>query len=50
MDRKFREERTKALEEIQKALTDKIREKAFWSQEFVKGKNPLILPDYLQLQ
>lgn len=50
MDRKFREERTKALEEIQKALTDKIREKAFWSQEFVKGKDPLILPDYLQLQ
>jgi hypothetical protein len=51
MDRKFREERTKALEEIQKALTDKIREKAYWSQEFVKGKeNPMILPDYLQLQ
>lgn len=51
MDRKFREERTKALEEIQKALTDKIREKAFWSQEFVKGKEtPLALPDYMQLQ
>jgi hypothetical protein len=51
MDRKFREDRTKALEEIQKALTDKIRDLAFWSQEFVKGKeSPMALPDYMQLQ
>ncbi|MEZ0262118.1 MAG: hypothetical protein ACAH80_14010 [Alphaproteobacteria bacterium] len=51
MDRKFREERNNALEEIQKALTEKMREKALWSQEFVKGKeSPMSLPDYMQLQ
>jgi hypothetical protein len=51
MDRKFREERNNALEEIQKALTEKMREKALWSQEFVKGKeSPMNLPDYMQLQ
>jgi hypothetical protein len=50
IDRKFEKDRDAALAEIQKAMGDKIQDLAVWSQSFVQGKDPMVLPDYLKLQ
>ena len=49
-DRKFREDRDKALKEISEALTDKMKELALWSGGFMQGKSQLSLPDYMRVQ
>lgn len=49
-DRKFREERQKALEEIHKAMTQKIQDLVAWSRDFMKGKEQLTLPDHMRVQ
>lgn len=50
LNREFRKAREQAFDEIQQAMVEKIKEKALWSQEFVKGKNDgLILPEHIQL-
>ncbi|TAL34795.1 MAG: hypothetical protein EPN97_08000 [Alphaproteobacteria bacterium] len=50
MDRKFREEREKALEEIHKAMTQKIQDLVAWSRAFMQGKEQLTLPDHMRVQ
>lgn len=49
-DRKFREEREKALKEIQDAMVGKVKSLVGWSQSFMKGKDQLTLPDHMQVQ
>jgi hypothetical protein len=49
-DRKFREEREKALEEIHKAMTQKIQDLVAWSRAFMQGKEQLTLPDHMRVQ
>jgi hypothetical protein len=49
-DRKFREEREKALKEIQEAMTDKVKSLITWSRAFMHGKEQLTLPDHMQVQ
>jgi hypothetical protein len=48
-DRKFREERDRALDEIHKAVEAKIHELVAWSRTFMQGKEQLTLPDHLQV-
>lgn len=50
MDRKFREEREKALEEIHKVMTQKIQDLVAWSRSFMQGKEQLTLPDHMRVQ
>ena len=50
MDRKFREEREKALEEIHKVMTQKIQDLVAWSRAFMQGKEQLTLPDHMRVQ
>lgn len=50
MDRKFREEREKALEEIHKAMGEKIQDLVAWSRAFMQGKEQLTLPDHMRVQ
>lgn len=50
LNREFRKAREAAFDEIQQAMIEKIKEKALWSQEFVKGKTDgLVLPEHIQL-
>lgn len=50
LNRKFREDRDAAFDEIQKAIIEKIKELAYWSQDFVKDKKDgLLLPDHVKL-
>lgn len=50
IERKFEQDRQKAFEDIQKALTEKITELAYWSSDFMKDKQDgLILPDYVKV-
>jgi hypothetical protein len=49
-DRKFREERQKALEDIHKAMTQKIQDLVAWSRSFMQGKEQLTLPDHMRVQ
>lgn len=50
LNRQYKKDREAAFNEIQKALTEKITELAYWSQDFVKDKKDgLILPDHVKL-
>lgn len=50
LNREFHKAREAAFDEIQKAMIDVIKDKALWSQEFVKDKpDGLVLPEYVQL-
>ena len=50
LSRKFREARDAAFDEIQKAMTDKIRDLAYANVEFMKDKKDgLNLPDHVQV-
>lgn len=50
LNRKYRKEREAAFDEIQKAFNRKMKELAAWSQEFVKGKTQMTLPEHMELQ
>jgi len=50
VDRKFRQERNAALDEIQKAIGEKIKELAIASQPLTQNRpNGLLLPEHVQL-
>lgn len=49
MDRKFREEREKALDEIHEAILQRIKDLLPWSRAFMQGKERLTLPDHMRV-
>ncbi len=49
MDKKFKADRDRALDEIQKAVSTRVTELAKWSQTLTGNNKQLLLPEYVEL-
>ena len=49
MDRTFKADRDRALDDIQKAITTRVTELAKWSQTLTNSNKQLLLPEYVEL-